>query len=143
MKTNWQQVKRRRDTGGRWLAPYVTMNPKGVITFSRITYEKLGEPKVVHLFFDPVNNRIGIKRTHAEAADSFKVSLRGAGGGRRIYAFGLMQEQGIDLPETVLFQGAHFDDEGILTLDLRNARVPASVKNHHVNKMKRETKDQI
>ncbi|MBK6751719.1 MAG: hypothetical protein IPG67_17455 [Acidobacteria bacterium] len=143
MKTNWQQVKRRRDSSGRWLAPYVTMNPKGKISFTRVTYEQLGEPKVVHLFYDPVNHRIGIKRTHTEAADTFKVSTRGRCGGRRIFAYGLIQEQGIDLPETVQFHGAHFDDQGILTLDLRSARVPASVQNHRSNKKKRTAKDNI
>jgi len=39
-----------------------------------------------------------------------------------------MQEFGIDLPETLQFKDAEIDQDGILILDLRTARVSARAK---------------
>ena len=130
MRANWQTCKRRRDLRGRWVALYVTMNPRGEISMSRLTYEKLGEPAAVQLLFDSVNNRIGLKPSHREAREAFPVGKRGSHGGRRIHAYTLMQEFRIDLPSTIQFYDADIDDDGVLILDLRTARVPSRVLNH-------------
>ena len=113
----------RDDAFGRWAKPYVTMNKRGYIVMSRKTFENLKEPAAVHLFFDRVNSRIGIKPTDPRARDAYPVVKQGRHGGRLIRAFRLMQEFGIELPETVKFHDIAENNDGILVLDLRTAKI--------------------
>ncbi|MGH9945683.1 MAG: hypothetical protein ACRD6X_00610 [Pyrinomonadaceae bacterium] len=122
MKAEWKTCQR-GDVGGQWAALYVTMNPRGFIVMNRKTYEKMSEPQAMNLLFDPVNNRIGLKPTVPTMRDAFPVAKQGRHGGRLIRAFRLMQEYGIDIKETIRFHDAEIDDDGILILDLRTARI--------------------
>lgn len=122
MRTNWIECPR-GDVRGQWAAIYITMNKKGYISMSRRTYERLDEPKAFNLYFDKVNSRIGLKPTALAARNAFPVAKQGRHGGRVIRAWRLMQEFGIDLPETMQFDDPEIDQEGILILDLRTARI--------------------
>lgn len=108
---------------GQWASFYVTMNPKGYIVFSRVTFQRLGEPRAFLLLFDKVNNRIGLKPTALGIKNAYPAAKQGRHGGQLIRAYRLMQEFGIDLPETIRFYDAEIDQDGVLILDLRTARV--------------------
>ena len=129
MKPDWRvMVTGYKGATGRWAAFYVTMNRKGEIVLSGPTWQKMGEPKAVHLLFDTVNNRIGLKPTVPALANAVRVGIRGKCGGRVVRAYPLMQEFRIHIPETLRFYDADIGDDGVLILDLRTARVPPGVR---------------
>lgn len=107
------------------------MNRRGYIVFSKITYQKLDEPKAFLLLFDKVNNRIGLKPTGLGIKNAYPVAKSGRHGGRLVRAYRIMQEFGIDLPETIRFHDAEIDADGILVLDLRTARVSSRRNRRH------------
>src|SRR5580765_6097108 len=127
MKPDWRECPR-GDVVGQWAALYVTMNPKGYISLSRITYERMGEPKAVVILFDTVNNRIGLKPAATSTRNAYPAGVQGRHGGKVVRAYRLMQEFGIDLPETIRFHDAEIDEDGVLILDLRTARISARGK---------------
>jgi hypothetical protein len=90
---------------------------------SRLTFEKLGEPVAVTLLFDQANGRIGIKPSSPSMRNAYPVAKQGRHGGRLIRAYRLMQEFGVSLPDTIRFQEPEIDNDGILVLDLRTAKV--------------------
>ena len=122
MRVNWKQVPR-GDVAGQWARFYVTMNRRGYIVFRRKTYERLGEPKAFHLLFDAVNNRIGLKPVDLGISNAYPVAKYGKHGGRLVRAWRLMEECAIDLPGTIQFESADVDQDGVLVLDLRTAKV--------------------
>ncbi len=122
MRVQWQECPR-GDVTGQWAAFYVTMNRRGQIVMSRVTYERLGGPEAFHLLFDAANNRIGLKPTHLSMKNAYPVAKYGRHGGRMIRAYRMMQEFKLVLPETLRFTDAEVDGDGILILDLRTAKV--------------------
>ena len=118
-----------------WTSLYVTLTRKGVINLNRTTFEKMGEPEAVHVYFDETNNRFGIKPTPRSMRDAFPLGKRGSRGGRRIFVGSVLRTYRIDLPDTIQFFDADFDDEGLLVLDLRTARVPTRVLNHRAKRV--------
>lgn len=82
----------------------------------------MGSPEAVHLLFDPITSRIGVKGTAAAARDAFPVATQGRHGGRLIRAYRLMQEFNIQLNDTMRFHDAEIDRDGVLILDLRTAK---------------------
>ncbi len=128
MRADWRECPTGyKGATGRWAAFYVTMNRKGEIVLSGPTYQKMGEPTAVNLLFDTVNSRIGLKPTALAMRNAVRVGIRGSHGGRVVRAYPMMQEFRISLPETIRFYDADIDDDGILILDLRTARVPPQV----------------
>lgn len=107
---------------------YVTMNPKGNIVMNRVAFQRLGGAEAFILLFDKVNNRIGLRPTTRAMRNAYPVGPAGRHGGKVVRAYRLTQEFGIDLPETVQFDDAEIDPDGILVLDLRTARVSPRVK---------------
>ena len=106
---------------------YVTMNRKGEIVMNRTTYEATGSPTAYLIYFDEVNNRIGLKPTHSVNKKAFPAAPNGRHGGKKVRAFRLLPKFGLVITETVQFHDAAFDD-GMLILDLRSAKVkPRSV----------------
>ena len=122
MRTDWREVPR-DNVIGQWAALYVTMNRKGFLVMSRLTFQRMGEPKAVILLFDQVNNRIGLKPAQLSTRNAYHIGPSGSHGGKMVRAYRLMQEFGIVIPETIRFQDPEIDEDGILILDLRNARV--------------------
>ncbi len=122
MKPDWHECPR-GDVTGQWAAMYITLNRRGHFAMSRRTYERLDEPPAFVLYFDKVNNRIGLKPATLGTRNAFPVAKQGRHGGRLIRAWRLMQEFGIDLPETVQFHDIETDQDGLVMLDLRTAKV--------------------
>ena len=144
MRANWKEcVADQR--GAQWSGLYVTMNPKGSIVMTKHTYERLGEPKAFNLLFDTVNSRIGLKPTTPTSRNAYRVGPHGKYGGKVVYAYRLTQEFGIDLPETVEFQNPEIDQDGVLVLDLRTARVSSRIwtKKRHAEWQRKHSKHAI
>ena len=129
MRPDWREVPR-GDVRTMWAGFYVTMNPKGVIAFSGRTWEKMGAPKAFQVLFDTVNNRIGLKPAALTTRNAHRVGSNSKYGGKRILCGRLMKEFKVSLPMTVRFYDADTDDDGILILDLRTARVSPKAENH-------------
>ena len=137
MRPDWRECPRRFDRA--MAAHYVTMNRKGQIAMNRKTYEAFGEPVAVNLFFDKVNNRIGLKPTALAARNAFPVAKQGRHGGKMVRAYRMMQEFGIDLPETIQFRDVEIDEDGILILDLRTAKVSERALGYRRSQARKET----
>jgi hypothetical protein len=128
---------------GQWSALYVSLNPKGVFTLTRRTWERLGGPKAVHILFDDVNNVIFLKPAAAAIKDAYPFTHLKQSGARRLSAFRLMAEFGIKIKETVQFHDAEIDRDGMLVLDLRSARVSPRAANHWRTRHKKTPKPQL
>ena len=135
MRAEWEECPR-DDVMPQYSGIYVSMNPKGKIAMSRITYEMFGSPETVMLLFDRTNRRIGLKPTHKGRRHAYPILVSGRCGQKKIHAFRLIRRYSIDLPATVNFPDAEIDDDGILRLDLRTAQIPRRVKNHWKNQKK-------
>lgn len=133
MKPDWREIPR-DNVKGQWAALYITLNRNGNIVMSRVTYERLGEPKSFLLLYDQVNNRIGLKPTVPSSRNAYPASPSGSRGGKMVRAYRLLQEAGIVIPDTLQFQDAEIDQDGILVLDLRTARISARAANHFRNR---------
>ena len=138
MKRQWKQIPRDH-VKGQWAQLYVTLKPKGEIVMSRITYQRVGEPKAFNIWFDDVNNCIGLKPATATAKDAYPVGVCTSHGARRIHAFRLLQDKNIILPQTVRFYDAEIDHDGVLVLDLRTARVSERSAAYHRKHPKPDT----
>lgn len=133
MKTMWKEIPR-DPTRGQWAALYVTINSEGAIVLSRLTHDRLGAPKAYQLFFDPVNNRIGLKPSALAGKHAYPAGPRGPHGGKVIRAFRLLKDCSLSIPETLQFFDAEIDHEGILILDLRTARISPRAARHRENR---------
>ena len=120
MKRKWELCPH-AEAGTRWSSLYVTMNPKGYLSLSRYTFEKLGEPEKVQLLFDRATNTIGVQSVSKLAKEAFRTSSKGSGG-RVIYALRLIQEFRLQIARTVRFMHPEFDEDNVLLLDLNNTR---------------------
>ena len=132
----------RDDVKGQWSALYVTLNPKGVFTLTRRTWERFGSPKAVHIMFDDVNNIVFLKPCSPAIKDAYPFTHLKQSGARRLSAFRLMTEFGIKIKETVQFYDAEIDHDGMLVLDLRSARVSPRASNHWRTRHKKTPKPQ-
>ena len=121
MERRWLECTRHEKLG-RWAELFVTMNPKGDIGMSRFTHEAMEGPERYVLLYDTLNNTIGLKPAGPSSPNAFPAGRRGMHGGRVIHARRLCNEFGIRLPENVRFENPTIDQDGILLLDLRNAR---------------------
>jgi len=122
MKGDWEEIP--RDDGPSWTAgPHVTMNPKGCIAFNRRAHEMLGKPQAVLLLFDRINSRIGLRAANPGLRNAYKLSKTSAQGERMLRAYRLLVKHGIEVPETLVFREPRIDQDEVLVLDLRTARV--------------------
>ena len=135
MRPDWKECPK-DDLMPQYAGIYVTMNSKGTIAMSKATYKYMGEPKAFVLLFDTVNSRIGMKPAHLSTRNAYPVRAATRQGGKKVRAYRLMREFKINIPETVRFHDADTDEDGILILDLRTARVDLRVLNHWSKKKK-------
>ena len=119
---------------------YVTMNPKGQIAMNKATYEMLDKPEAFLIFFDEVNNRIGLQPTSPSTKNAFRVCSYSRNG-IKVRAYRLIREYRIDLPQTILFPDAEINEDGFLVLNMRTSRVPDRVTNHYRNRNKYKDKN--
>jgi len=121
MKAEWIEI-RRGDVMPQYSGIHVTMNTKGDIVMSGVTYNMLGAPKAFLLLYDKVNNRIGLKPAALTTRNAYP-ALKNNQTGKMVRGYRMMREQHIILPHTVQFDDAAIDEDGILILDLRTAVV--------------------
>ncbi len=134
MRADWQELPR-GDIHPQGAGICVSMNPKGNIAMNRTTYQMLGEPKAFVILFDKVNNRIGLKPAALTTRNAYPAGVWvSRAGSKVIRAHRLTLEYRINLPQTVRFYDADIDEDGILVLDLRTARIPPRVRNHYRNR---------
>lgn len=132
MRTNWKTCPQ-GDVVGQWAKFYVTLNRRGHFVFSRKTYERLGSPSAFELLFDPTNNRIGLKPSVQGARNAYRVGPYGKNGGKVVRAWRLLYEFSIQVDEAIEFQGADLDQDNILVLDLRTAKLSNRSLAHRKN----------
>ena len=132
-RLQWTQVPK-DDVRGQWAALYVTMNPKGRIAMSRVTYQRMGAPEAFHVLFDATNNVIGLKPTVLAMRNAYRACVtsgKNVHGGKAIHAYRLIEDYNIRLPQTIRFHDAEIDQDGILRLDLRTAKVSERSIGHY------------
>src|SRR5437868_6903163 len=128
MTRKWQQSSV-GPKAGRWAAIYATMNSKGVIHISRRTYQRLGEPEAFNLLYDRMNSTIGMQPVGKNRPNAYPAIRKGPrDAGFIVRAFGFAKEFQIELNETVRFNAAEIDEDGVLVLDLRKIRSAAKPK---------------
>jgi hypothetical protein len=129
MKRNWKEVKR-DGTRAQWAGVYVTMNSKGTIVMNRAAFERMDSPTAFHLLIDEANNTIGLKPTSEKMRNAYRASRSGRHGGRKVSAYRLMTECGLKIDQTLEFPDAEIDEDGILVLNLRTAKISNRALNH-------------
>ena len=102
---------------------YSSMNRKGEIVLNGTTYKRTGEPAAFLLMYNQPNSLIALKPTAAAMKNAYPARKHGRRNGRVIRAFRLLQDNNIKLPDTIEFRDAEIDQDGVLILDLRTARV--------------------
>lgn len=135
MKRFWQETPR-GDKRAQWAGMYVTMNGKGSIVLNRAAHERLGEAKAFLVLFDSANNTIGLKPATPLTRNAFPTLKSGRHGGCRISAYRLLTERGLHIKETLEFPDAEIDEDGILLLNLRTAKISNRAINHPTRREK-------
>lgn len=120
MKADWIEIKR-GDIMPQFAGIYATLNRQGTIVIGRGTYEMLGTPAAFLLLYDKANNRIGLKPAALTTRNAYPAGVTNRSGAKRIRAHRLLREHRIILSQTMQFDEAEIDDDGILILDLRTA----------------------
>lgn len=129
MKRNWTEISR-GDKRPQWAGIYVTMNRKGMIVMNRATHERTDAPEAFLLLYDSANNTIGLKPTVRQMKNAYPASKSGRHGGRRVAGYRLLTEYGLVVKQTLEFPDAEIDEDGILVLNLRTAKVSSRSTNH-------------
>jgi len=122
MRAIWKEIPRDPRVG-KWAGIYVTMNPKGEIVMTRLTWQKTGSAEAYQIFFDDANQRIGLKPSTPNSRGAYPAVKNGKKGGRRRSAYRLIAECHLLLQNTLQFPLADIDPDGILILDLRTAEI--------------------
>ena len=124
MRANWKEVQTDTERG-KWAAMRVTLNARGDLAMSAVTWERMGSPAAFVVLFDGVNNRIGLKPAERTTRNAFRCSQRGRYGAKVLRVYRLIVDHRIDLTETLEFFNPARDEDGILVLDLRTAKLSA------------------
>ena len=129
MKRDWKEIKR-GDKRAQWAGIYATLNNKGIIVLNRAADERMGSPAAYNLLYDSANNTIGLKPTALSTRNAYPAQKSGRHGGRKVNAYRLLTECSLLLKETLEFPDAEIDEDGILILNLRTAKVSNRALNH-------------
>jgi hypothetical protein len=133
-RRNWQKTTNPK---GKqiWAETYVSMNRKGEIKMSRHIFERMGSPKACEVLFDPANGTIGVQPASPLMPDVFHIGMYNKKTGQRLLrAYRTLVQFGLRIDETIRFENVHIDDQNVLILDLRTAKVTPRVTNHRCNK---------
>jgi hypothetical protein len=90
----------------------------------------MGSPAAYHLLYDIPNNTIGLKPTAASMRDAYPAMKSGRHGGKKVNAYRLLTECSLVIKETLEFPDAEIDEDGILILNLRTAKISKRALNH-------------
>lgn len=100
---------------------HVTLNKKNTILLCGNIHEEMGRPTAVVLYFDKINDRIGIISASPDRHNAFPVIAQGKGRHRLIRATPFCKSHKIKVERTVVFPDAVIDERGMLGLDLKTA----------------------
>lgn len=139
-RRNWKELPK-DDTKPQHAAPYAaSINPKGTISISYRTWLNLGQPEAFKILLDERNNCLGLEPAEHDAENAYRLGKgtrpRGA---RPIRAKRLVTEWGISLPDVMNFVNPEPDQNGILILDLRTAKISNQAVHHWTRKKSRES----
>jgi hypothetical protein len=95
---------------------HVSLSRKGKLHINKKTYELLGKPQRVLLYFNRKKDQIGVRPAHERLADAFPIRRNGSS--YCFYIAGFMRNYGIKLSTTEKFIAPEFNDNGLLALDL-------------------------
>jgi hypothetical protein len=129
MKRDWKEIKQ-GDRRAQWAGIYVTLNAKGMIVTNRAADERMGSPAAYNLLYDAPNNVIGLKPTAKTARNAYLTAKSGRHGGRKVNAYRLLKECSLVIKETLEFPDAEIDEDGVLILNLRTAKISNRALNH-------------
>jgi hypothetical protein len=129
MKRDWKVISR-GDKRAQWAGIYATLNSKGIIVLNRAADERMGSPAAYNLLYDAPNNAIGLKPTALSMRDAYPTCKSGRHGGRKVNAYRLLTECSLVVNETLEFPDAEIDEDGILILNLRTAKISKRALNH-------------
>jgi hypothetical protein len=101
---------------------HVSLNRKGEILIGARTFRKFGEPEQVLLLFDRRNKSIGIVPTTPKATNCYPLIEKKNGGHRVIRANLFCRHYGINADQTIVFNTAEIDEDGVLVLNLNEYR---------------------
>ena len=96
----------------------VTLGPRGDIYMNVIAWQALGCPEAVELMFDQGRRVIGLKPVAAWQPNSFPVRHKRQTNGKIIHASPFFVHFAIRSLRTVVFNHAHIDEDGVMTLPL-------------------------
>jgi hypothetical protein len=122
MKRDWKTIPH-GDKRAQWAGIYATMNRKGTIALNRAADERMGSPAAYQLLYDSANNTIGLKPTALSMRNAYPAQKSGRHGGRKVNAYRLLTECSLVIKETLEFPDAEIDEDGILILNLRTAKI--------------------
>ncbi|MBK8464391.1 MAG: hypothetical protein IPL32_01040 [Chloracidobacterium sp.] len=109
---------------------HVTLNKHGVILLGARTFDRMGKPDAVVLFFDKMNSKIGLMPSHDRVENAHPLQSKGKHRHRILRASRLCRHYGIKVDRTIEFPYAHINDNGILVLDLKTTNVIGRVSNN-------------
>jgi len=94
------------------------------------------------IYLDKTNRRIGLKPATLGTKNAYPTrSVNKRTGSKMVRGHRLTREYRVDLPQTVRFYDADINEDGILVLDLRTARVSKRVRNHYRNRDKSQNRE--
>lgn len=122
VEREWEECPREaRDS--RWATMYVTLNPEGDIVMNRATHKATGSPDSYVLLYDRQAGVIGMKAASSSVhKNAYPARPRGHHGGRRVRGYRLCREFGIRVGRTVRFPRCRLDKDGVLLLELSEAK---------------------
>jgi hypothetical protein len=129
MKRNWSELPR-GDQRAQWAGIYVTMNRKGVIVINRAAHERMDRPEAFQVLYDAANNAIGLKPSTRQMRNAYPAAKSGRHGGRKVNAYRLLTQYGLVIDDTLEFDDAEIDEDGVLVLSLRTARISNRALRH-------------
>ena len=129
MKREWKEIPH-GDKRAQWAGIYATLNNKGTVVLNRAADERMGSPAAYRLLYDSANNTIGLKPTALSMRNAYPAQKSGRHGGRKVNAYRLLTECSLLIKETLEFPDAEIDEDGILILSLRTARISNRALKH-------------
>lgn len=121
MPSLWKLVER-DPKRGKWVLPYISLTPDGIILLSRVAWEQSGCPEAYLIFFDDTNQRIGLKATGTGIQNAYRAYKTGTGS-RKLKCRRMLVEHGIKLNHGIRFTDIEIDRDGFITLNLRTAAI--------------------
>ena len=121
MQKNWKICKPGQ-TAGRWHHSQATMDRRGKIKLNRVAWEYLEYAEHAILLYDQATQTIGIQPARAAITNSQPLTASGRHGSCTIDAYGLGRQFGVKFTTTLRFTAIDLDPDGVLNLDLNNAK---------------------